>query len=147
MMVNLLEMIIKFSNEIVKVHGIEIPPRMTWMDGLERGDPSNPSHVTLYGLKILFVLMCSPRANDKKLKLLDGFLNSSDFSLNIVSSMSVSDIAFKIKQMGMQNKNTGYIQQAFQKIKHVYAGNIPKDACVLNDVFYGIGMKIALLIV
>jgi len=36
MMVNSLEMIIKFSNEIVKVHSMEIPPRMTWMDGLEK---------------------------------------------------------------------------------------------------------------
>jgi len=120
---------------------------MTWMDGLERGDPSNSSHVTLYGLKILFVLMCSPRANDKQLKSLDNFLNSSDFSLDIVSSMSAADISIKIKQMGMQNKNAGYIQQAFQKIKHVYGGNIPKDTRVLNDVFDGIGMKIALLIV
>jgi len=55
MMVNSLEMIIKFSNEIVKVHGMEIPPRMTWMDGLEKGDPCKPSHVMHYGLKILFV--------------------------------------------------------------------------------------------
>ncbi len=61
--------------------------------------------------------------------------------------MSVSDISSKIKQMGMQNKNTWYIQQAFQKIKHVYAGSIPKDAFLLNDTFDGIGMKIALLIV
>jgi len=42
-MVNSLEMIIKFSNELVKVHGMEIPPQMTWMDGLEKGDPCNSS--------------------------------------------------------------------------------------------------------
>ena len=147
MMVNSLEMIIKFSNEIVKVHGMEIPPRKTWMDGLEKGDPCNSSHVMHYGLKILFVLMCSPHATDKKLKSLDCFLNSSNFSLDIVSSMSATDIACKIQQMGMQNKNAIYIQQAFQKIKHVYAGNIPNDATVLNDNFDGIGMKIALLVV
>jgi len=47
----------------------------------------------------------------------------------------------------MQNENAMYIQQAFQKIKHVYAGNIPNDATVLNDKFDGIGMKIALLVV
>jgi len=69
MMVNSLEMIIKFSNEIVKVHGMEIPPRMTWMDGLEKGDPSNSSHCMHYGLKILFVLMCSPHASDKKTEI------------------------------------------------------------------------------
>jgi len=67
--------------------------------------------------------------------------------LDIVSSMSVANILRQIQQMGMQNKNALYIQQAFQKIKHVYAGNIPKDANVLNDIFDGIGMKIALLIV
>ena len=48
MMVNSLEMIIKFSNEIVKVHGMEIPPQMTWMDGLEKRNPCNPSHVMHY---------------------------------------------------------------------------------------------------
>ena len=64
MMVNSLEMIIKFSNENCEGHGMEILPQMTWMDGLEKGDPCNPSHVTHYGLKILFVLMCSPHAMD-----------------------------------------------------------------------------------
>ena len=120
---------------------------MTWMDGLEKGNPCNPSHVMHYGLKILFVFMCSSQAMDKKLKSLDGYLNSSEFLLDIVSSMSVADISRQIQQMGMQNKNVLYIQQAFQKIKHLYDGNIPKDANVLNDKFGGIGMKIALLIV
>ena len=120
---------------------------MIWMDGLEKGDPCNPSHVMHYGLKILFVLMCSPHAMDKKLKSLDGYLNSSKFLLDIVSSMLVANILRQIQQMGMQNKNALYIQQVFQKIKHVYAGSIPKDANVLNDTFDGIGMKIALLIV
>jgi len=91
--------------------------------------------------------MCSPCAIDKKLKCLDGYLNSSKFSLDIVSSIFVANISRQIQQMGMQNKNALYIQQAFQKIKHVYNGNIPKDANVLNDKFGGIGMKIALLIV
>ena len=91
--------------------------------------------------------MCSPHATDKKLKSLDSFLNSSEFLLDVVSSMLVTDIVSKIQQMGMQNKNAMYIQQAFQKIKHVYAGNIPNDATVLNDKFDGIGMKIALLVV
>jgi len=86
-------------------------------------------------------------ATDKKLKSLDGFLNSSEFLLDIVSSMLAIDITSKIQQMGMQNKNAIYIQQAFQKIKHVYAGNIPNDATVLNYNFNGIGMKITLLVV
>ena len=83
----------------------------------------------------------------KKLKSLYGYLNSSEFSLDIVLSMSAADILSKIQQMGMQNKNALYIQQAFQKIKHVYTGNIPNDATVLNDKFDGIGMKFALLVV
>ena len=61
--------------------------------------------------------------------------------------MLVANILRQIQQMGMQNKNALYIQQAFQKIKHIYNGNIPKDAILLNDKFGGIGMKIALLIV
>jgi len=81
MLVSSLEMIIKFSKEILHDHSIEVPPHMTWMDGLLKGDPNNPLEATKYGLKILFVLMCSPRATDKKLKLLDDFLNGQEFSL------------------------------------------------------------------
>jgi len=46
----------------------------------------------------------------------------------------------------MQNKNASYIQQASQKIKHVWGGKIPPDANVLKT-FDGMGMKIALLVV
>jgi len=46
----------------------------------------------------------------------------------------------------MQNKNAYFIQQAFQKIKHLYGGFIPCDAFDLKKFFEGIGMKIALLI-
>ena len=48
--------------------------------------------------------------------------------------------------MGMQNKNALYIQQAFQKIKHVWGGKILFNPNVLTK-FDGIGMKIALLVV
>jgi len=61
--------------------------------------------------------------------------------------MSMQQIMEKIDQMGMQNKNALFIQQAFQKIKHgPSAGKIPNDACVLK-LFDGIGMKIDLLVV
>jgi len=147
MFVSSLEMIIKFSKEIVREHSIDVPPRMTWMDGLSQGDSSNPLDITKYGLKILFVLMCSPRATNKKLKSLDDFLNGSEFSLDSVSSMSVQQIAEKIRQMGMQNKNALFIQQAFQKIKHgPSAGKIPDNAYILK-LFDGISMKIALLVI
>ena len=126
MMVNSLEMIIKFSNEIMKVHGMEIPPRMTWMDGLEKGNPCNPSHVTHYGLKILFVLMCSPCATDKKLKSLDGYLNSSEFSLDIVSSMLVADILSKIQQMGMQTRMHCTSSKLFKKLNMYMLATFPK---------------------
>jgi len=137
----------QFSKEILREHSIKVPPHMTWMDGLLKGDPNNPSDATKYGLKILFILMCSPRATDKKLKLLDDFLNGSEFSLDSISSMSVQQILEKIHQMGMQNKNVLFIQQAFQKIKHgPSAGKIPDDAYILKS-FDGISMKIALLVI
>jgi len=37
-MVESLEMIIKFSNDIIKEEGLEIPARLTWMDGLKGVD-------------------------------------------------------------------------------------------------------------
>ncbi len=46
----------------------------------------------------------------------------------------------------MQNKNAYFIQQAFQKIKHLYGGFIPCNAFDLKKNFEGIRMKIALLI-
>ena len=89
--------------------------------------------------------MCSPRASDKKLKSLDNFLNGSKFSLDKISSMSTTKIANEIQQIGMQNKNALYIQQAFQKIKHVYSGVILRDPKVLQT-FDGIGAKISYLV-
>ncbi len=141
-----LEMIITFSNDLINGNGLEIPPRMTWMDGLTNNEKNRKEDNMHYGLKILFVLMCSPRANDKKLKSLDDFLNGSNFSLDKISSMSIQEISDEIRQIGMQNKNAFFIQQAFQKIKHLYGGVIPRDALVLKNNFEGIGMKIALLI-
>ena len=145
-MVESLEMIIKFSNDIVSEEGLEIPARLTWMDGLLGYDSVKDNEKDKFGLKVLFLLMCTPCAKDKELQYLDEFLNSNEFSLDSVASMSVHDIASRIKKMGMQNKNALYIQQAFQKIKHVWGGKIPSDPNVLTK-FDGIGMKIALLVV
>jgi len=116
-MVESLEMIIKFSNDIVTEEGLEILARLTWMDGLLGYNSVDDNEKDKFGLKVLFLLMCTPRAKDKELQYLDEFLNSDEFSLDSVASMSVHDIASRIKKMGMQNKNALYIQQAFQK-KH-----------------------------
>jgi len=78
------------------------------------------------------VLMCSPRAKDKELKYLDDFINGPEFSLQSIASMSVSEIAKKIQKIGMQNKNAYYIQQDFQKIKHMYNGKIPSNLKALE---------------
>jgi len=63
-----LEMIIKFSNNIVKEKDIEVPARMTWMDGLQGGSSDDPKELFKYELKILFVLMCSSQATMSSLK-------------------------------------------------------------------------------
>jgi len=140
-MVNALEMIVKFSYDITKEKGIEVPPQRTWMDGLSWGDHKNKQDSLNYGLKILFVLMCSPQATDKKLKSLDDFLNGPNFTLDKILGMSMEQISDEIKQMGMQNKNAYYIQQAFQKIKHgPWGGCNPTNAKELHK-FEGIGEK------
>jgi len=54
-MINALENIIKFSNDIVKEKDIEVPARMTWVDGLEGGTSNDPEQLSKYGLKVLFV--------------------------------------------------------------------------------------------
>jgi len=146
-MVNSLEMIVKFSTDILNEQDIEVPLRMTWMDGVNGKDSLDEKERDQYGLKILFILMCSPRAKDKELKYLDDFINGAEFSLDNIASMSVSEIAERIQKIGMQNKNVHYIQQAFQKIKHAYDGRIPSNAETLRDNFLGIGMKIASLVV
>ena len=130
-MVNCLEMIVKFSVNILNEQDIEVPLHLTWMDGVDGKDSLDKNERDWYGLKILFILMCSPRAKDKELKYLDGFINGLEFSLESISSMSVLEIAEKIQNIGMQNKNAYYIQQAFQKIKHVYNGKIPNNAQTL----------------
>jgi len=98
------------------------------------------------GLKVLFMLMCSPRARDKELKHLHEFLSGIQFLLETIASISIEEIADKIKNIGMQNRNAFYIQQTFQKIKHIWDGCIPHDSKVLKTC-NGICMKIALLVV
>jgi len=53
-------------------------------------------------MKILFLLMFSARAKDKTLKYLDDFVNGPQFSLDSIASMSISEIADKIQNIGMQ---------------------------------------------
>ena len=90
-MVNCLEMIVKFSTDILNQQDIEVPPHMTWMDGIHGKDSLNEKERDCYSLKILFILMCSPRAKDKELKYLDNFINGPDFSLDNIASMSVGN--------------------------------------------------------
>jgi len=69
---------------------------MTWMDGLTENERNLKEDTMHYGLKILFVLMCLPCANDKQLKSLDDFLNGSNFSLDKISLMSIQEISAEI---------------------------------------------------
>jgi len=78
-MVDSLEMIVKFLNEIIKEKDIQLPPRITWMDGLEGRYWVDPHEKKNFGLKVLFMLMCSPRARDKELKNLSEFLMVHSF--------------------------------------------------------------------
>jgi len=52
------------------------------MDGVVGKDSLDANEKDWYGLKILFLLMCSSRANDKDLKYLDDFVSSPQFLLD-----------------------------------------------------------------
>jgi len=139
MMVNSLEMIVKFSKNCERKNH-QGATHMTSMDGLTRRDPDNPSDVMNYGLILL--LMCLPRATDKKLKSLDNFLNGPDFFLGKICPCHSK---YQRKFIKWECKTKIYIQQAFQEIKHgSSARKIPTDAHILKS-FDGIGMQIALL--
>jgi len=53
-MVECLEMIIKFSNDIVSEVGLDIPARLTWMDGLLGSDAVKDDEKDKFSLKVLF---------------------------------------------------------------------------------------------
>jgi len=92
-------MIVKFSTNILNEQDIEVPPCMTWMGGVDGKDSLDENERDCYGLKILFILMCSPRAKNKELKYLDNFINGPEFSLESIASMSVSEIAENFKTL------------------------------------------------
>jgi len=102
-----------------KKEWIKVSPRMTWIDGLSHGDCSSRQDVLIYGLKILFVLMCSPCATGKKL-VTWWFSEWAQLPLDKIAGMSIEQISDEIKQMAMQTKNACYIQQVFQKMKKVF---------------------------
>jgi len=145
-MVESLDMIIKLSNDITKEEGIDIPPRLTWMDGLVGLKSAVVVEKEHFGLKLLFLLMCTPW-EDKELKYLDYFINGPDFSMDKVSSMSVQEIASKFQKMGMHNKNAYFLQQAFKKSSMC---GMAESHLILPDVLRrcdDIQMKIALLVI
>jgi len=86
-------MIINFLNDIIKEEGLEIPAILTWMDGLKGVDSVKKKKKDKFGLKVLFLLMCTPYAKDKELQYLDEYLKNDEFSLDSVSCMLVQDIA------------------------------------------------------
>ena len=47
-------MIIKYSNDIVTEEGLEIPARLTWMDGLLGYDSVKDKEKDKFGLKFCF---------------------------------------------------------------------------------------------
>jgi len=53
-MVECLEMFIKLSNDIVSEDGLDIPARLTWMDGLLGNDAVKDDGKDKFGFKVLF---------------------------------------------------------------------------------------------
>jgi len=115
-MVNCLEMIVKFSTYILNEQDVEVPLHMTWMDGVDGKDSLDENERDCYGLKILFILMCSPRAKDKELKYLDDFINSPDFSLESIASMSISEIAEKIQKLECRTRMHIIFNKLFRRL-------------------------------
>ncbi len=71
------DLLYKFVNQAVNDPLIGKPPRMTWLDNINR--PSNDDE---YALKLIFVLICSKRAKDSSLHVLEDIVNNPKFTLD-----------------------------------------------------------------
>ncbi len=69
-------MIIIFLNDIIKEEGLEIPARITWMDGLKGVDSVEGSEKQTW-IESSFLLMCPPCAKNKELQYLHEYLLES----------------------------------------------------------------------
>jgi len=102
------------------------------MDSLIGAKSTDPCKKENYGLKLLFLLMCTPCARDKELKYLDDFLNGPEFSLDNISSMSIQQIASKIQKWECKTKMPITYNRYFRKSSHVWNGKNPPDPDVLS---------------
>jgi len=77
-------------------------------------------HMKKIGLKVLFVLMCSPRARDKELKHIDEFLNGPQFLVESIASTSIQEIADKTKNKCKTRRH--FIFSKYSRKLSMYAG-------------------------
>jgi len=105
------DLLYKFVNQAVNDPLIGKPPRMTWLDKIIR--PANDDE---YALKLIFVLICSKRAKDSSLHVLEAIVNNDNFSLDWVRRMNMSDLIELISPIGLQNKNAIDIMETFWDI-------------------------------
>jgi len=105
------DLLYKFVNQAVNNPLIGKPPRMTWLEKITR--PANDDE---YALKLIFVLICSKRAKDSSLHVLEAIVNNDNFSLDWVRRMNMSDLIELISPIGLQNKNAINIMETFWDI-------------------------------
>jgi len=119
---------------------------MNWMDGVDGKDSLDKNERYCYGLKILFILMCSPRAKDKELKYLDDFINGPDFLWNPLHQCLFQKLQRRFKKLECKTKMRIIFNKLFRRLS-LLKWQIQCNAETLWDNFKGIGMKIALLVV
>ncbi len=116
------------------------PPRMTWLDNISR-EPDNH----LFAYRLLFVLICSKRAKDTSLKMLDDIVNAPQFSVQYIREMSLPDLAKLITPIGLQQKNARDIQRAFWHLSVKHNLHMPQTLQEICEVD-GVGSKIGSLV-
>jgi len=134
------DLLYKFVNQAVNDPLIGKPPRMTWLDKIIR--PANDDE---YALKLIFVLICSKRAKDSSLHVLEAIVNNDNFSLDWVRHMNMSDLIELISPIGLQNKNAIDIMETFWDIHCRCQRIFPRTLESITEP-NGVGTKIGLLV-
>ena len=126
-------------NQAVNDPLIGKPPRMTWLDNINR--PSNDDE---YALKLIFVLICSKQAKDSSLHVLEDIVNDPKFTLDWIRHMNMSDLVELISPIGLQNKNAVDIMVSFWDIHSHCQHMFPQTLESITEP-NGVGTKIGLL--
>jgi len=134
------DLLYKFVNEAVKDPLIGLPPRMTWLKNIEKCTNEDE-----YALKLIFVLICSKRAKDSSLHVLEDIVNDPKFCLDWIRYMNMADLVELISPIGLQNKNAIDIMETVWDLHSRCQRSFPRTLESITEP-NGVGSKIGLLV-